>query len=580
MSELRMSGTSIAFALAGSGGSGVITAGGLLLDAAGRAGLYGIFQRLSGPQIRGGEAAALLRFADGPVSAPPDVTHVLIALDWQNVDRFAAEIPLAPGSVIVTDPAQGKVPQLLAESGADVLEIPLAALAKSIPGGRANMIAAGLVGALAGIPETVLDAIAEAGIAHKGIEAVAASRAAISAGYAQAAQLPALPRPVCAPGAGRWLMSGNQAAALGALRAGLRFVAGYPITPSTDILEWIIDPLHELGGTLIQAEDELAAINMVIGASYGGVPAMTVTSGPGFSLMSEALGLATAAEIPVLVIDVMRAGPSTGIATKTEQSDLDIALHGLHGDAPHLVLAAESVDDALFTTEWALRLAETLQTAAIVLSDQSIGQTRSIVAAPPPAAAPVERLAPTGASGPYRRYAVTNSGVSPMAAPGQPGHAWIAEGLTHTERGAPSSTAKDHLAQLDKRARKLLTHAFGPAAVTISGSGPVALIAFGSTAAAAREAADRLAAAGTPVRLIVPRLLSPLPVAEIRAALVGVTRTLVVELNHSRQFWRHLRGALDLPGGESHARPGPLPWRPQEIITLIIAAPQAANEAA
>jgi hypothetical protein len=162
----------------------------------------------------------------------------------------------------------------------------------------------------------------------------------------------------------------------------VRFVAAYPLTPATELLEWMSPALAEVGGTLVQAEDELASINMAIGGSYGGVPSLTATSGPGLSLMIEALGLAVTAEIPIVVVDVMRVGPSTGIPTKSEQGDLNIAVHGLHGDAPHLVLACNSVADCLGTTQWAVQLAEALQSPAIVLSDQFLGQARSVVDRP------------------------------------------------------------------------------------------------------------------------------------------------------------------------------------------------------
>ena len=147
----------------------------------------------------------------------------------------------------------------------------------------------------------------------------------------------------------------------------MRFVAAYPITPATELLEWLSPALSKIGGTLVQAEDELASINMAIGASYGGVPSLTATSGPGLSLMIEALGLGVVAEVPVVVVDVMRTGPSTGIATKSEQADLNIALYGLHGDARHVVVAPNSVSDCVAATEWAVGLAESLQVPAIVL---------------------------------------------------------------------------------------------------------------------------------------------------------------------------------------------------------------------
>ncbi|MCB1829525.1 MAG: 2-oxoglutarate synthase, partial [Gammaproteobacteria bacterium] len=240
------------------------------------------------------------------------------------------------------------------------------------------------------------------------------------------------------------------------IRGGVRFVAAYPITPATEMLEWLAPNLEKVGGVLLQAEDELASVNMIIGGSFGGVPSMTATSGPGLSLMMEGLGLAVTSETPVVVANVMRGGPSTGIPTKSEQSDLNIALYGFHGDAPHLVLAALNIRDCAFTTEWAVHLAEALQTVAIVLSDQFLGQARSVID-PPPAApvGPGRKLAQPAAEN-YQRYTLADAdGISPMAIPGTEGCLYTADGLEHNERGTPSSMPQDHLLQLDKRRRKL-----------------------------------------------------------------------------------------------------------------------------
>ena len=243
-------------------------------------------------------------------------------------------------------------------------------------------------------PQTRCGRLLSKRFGEAGSAAIEANLAAVDAGAAAAAGSE-LGHPLSAPTrstAKRWLISGNEAAALGAVRGGIRFAAAYPITPATDILEWLAANLARIGGVMLQAEDELASINMIIGASYGGTPALTATSGPGLSLMVEALGLATAAEIPIVVIDVMRGGPSTGIPTKAEQSDLNIAVYGVHGDAPHLVLAPQSVSDCVFTAQWSVYLAEALQAPAIVLSDQLIGQAQAAIARPADLAFIGERL--------------------------------------------------------------------------------------------------------------------------------------------------------------------------------------------
>jgi 2-oxoglutarate ferredoxin oxidoreductase subunit alpha len=337
------------------------------------------------------------------------------------------------------------------------------------------------------------------------------------------------------------------------------------------MLEWLAPALAKIGGSMVQAEDELASINMVLGASYGGVPALTATSGPGLALMIEALGLGVAAEIPAVVVDVMRTGPSTGIATKTEQADLNLALYGLHGDAPHIVVAPNSLADCAAATEWAVGLAESLQVPAIVLSDQYFGQARGVIDAPAKNGAAASRAVAQASDAPYRRYALTDSGISPMALPGAPGKAYTADGLEHNEKGTPSSQAADHLAQMDKRARKIARLDPGEHWASVEGDGEIAIVTFGSCTGPAREALERARADGVNARLVSLRLLSPAQPERIAHALQGVKRVLVVEQNHSGQFLRYLRaeGAL---GAEvrSLRRPGPLPFRPGEIHREII----------
>ncbi len=569
MNDLAIRSHSIA--VVGSGGAGVMTAGQMLLDAAARAGLYGVMSRSSGPQIRGGEAAALLRLAAAPVESHGDRFDVLLAVDWQNAHRFAAEIPIDGASLVIGDPAEGAVPGPFAGTGARIVSIPMKAIAKKIPGGRPNMVALGVLGALAGLDAAALSRAIEATL-QKGGEALAASRAAMTAGMAVIAEaglgLPKLP---VRRANGCWAISGNEAAGLGAVRGGIRFVAAYPITPATEILEWLSSALPRLGGTLVQAEDELASINMAIGASYGGVPSLTATSGPGLSLMSEAIGLAVAAEIPVVVVDVMRGGPSTGIPTKSEQGDLNIALYGLHGDAPHIVLAPNSVADCAAATQWAVYLAETLQVPALVLPDQAMGQSRVVLDRPADGGFETRRRVAAAEPQGFQRYAVTESGISPMAIPGTRGAAYTADGLEHNERGTPSSQAADHVAQLDKRARKLEQADYSRHWADVEGGGELAVVTWGSCTPPVREALARARADGVDARLVSLRLLAPAQPARLTAALAGVKRALVVEQTHSGQFYRYLRSSYDLPADTRvFHRPGPLPMRPGEIHAKIV----------
>jgi 2-oxoglutarate ferredoxin oxidoreductase subunit alpha len=572
MAQSQQTETSLSIALVGSGGAGVMTAGSLLLEAAANAGWYGLMTRSVGPQIRGGEAAALVKLSTTPTCSASDRFDILLGIDWKNADRFAGEIPLTPQSVILGDAKAGDPPQNLAASGARVHTVPLTSLAGDITGGRPNMIALGLVAALAGIDQENVVALLAKKLARKGEAAIKASTQAIAAGYKAAS---AIPSPCAAPTLeapqkGRWMINGNQAAGLGALRGGVRFVAAYPITPATEILEWMAPNLARLGGTLVQAEDELASINMAIGASYGGIPSLTATSGPGLALMMEGLGLSVGSEVPVVVVDVMRGGPSTGIPTKSEQSDLNIAIYGFHGDAPHVVVAPTSVADCLFTVQWAVHLAEALQSPAIVLSDQFLGQASAIVDPPADLTFFARRKVAEEPDETFQRYAVTADGISPMSIPGTPGGQYTADGLEHNPRGTPSSQATDHALQMDKRAHKITAFDYGDHWADIDGEGELAIITWGSLTSTVREALGRLADDDVSVRLIAMRLLSPIQQEKLAAALDGVSRVLIIEQTHGGQFHHYLQGHYDLPGDvKSFHRPGPTPLRTAEIVEFI-----------
>ena len=563
--------SSLSIAIAGSGGSGVMTAGTLLLEAAAKAGLYGLMVRTSGPQIRGGEAAALVRLARRGVTSLGDGFDLLIAIDWQNVNRFADEIALGPASVMIGDPDEGDAPEVFRAAGARYVPLPLKKMAKAIPGSWINMLALGLAGALAGLSPATLEAALRASW-KRAESALVPNLGALAAGIAAARDIDGVPRlaPAAPASGARWLLSGNEAAGCGALRGGVRFVAAYPITPATEMLEWMAPALTKVGGTLVQAEDELASVNMIIGASYGGVPSLTATAGPGLALMTEGIGLAVGAEVPIVVVDVMRGGPSTGIPAKSEQGDLSFAVGGLHGDAPRLVLAPTSIGDCLATTQWAVHLAEALQAPAIVLSDQFLGQSRAIIDRPEALDRVAQRLTAAANMPEYRRYRDTESGVSPMAIPGTPGVVYTADGLEHTEGGIPSSQARDHRRQLDKRLRKLADHDYGDYWADVEGDGDAAVVTFGSATGPVREALARVAERGVRVRLVALRLIAPAQPERLDAALAGAARVLVVEQNHGAQLYRYLRAMYDLPRPSSFHRPGPLPLRPGELAAAIL----------
>jgi 2-oxoglutarate ferredoxin oxidoreductase subunit alpha len=566
----------ISLAITGSGGAGAITAGELLLSLAGKNGCFGMMRRSFGPQIRGGEAAALVRISHVPVECMNDSFDLLLALDWRNADRFAGEISLRPDSLIIADPAAGEIPASIRELGVKIIPVPMKSLTKDIPSGRPNMIALGLLSHWLGFCSDEAGKLIDEVFGSKSADIVNGSRAAFMAGFTEPLIVEAreaTPRPE--PGepvftGARWHFNGNQGCGLGAIRGGIRFAAAYPITPASDLLEWLSPRLEQLGGSLLQAEDELASINMVIGASFGGVPAMTATSGPGFALMTEGMGLAVASETPAVVVNVMRGGPSTGIPTKAEQSDLNMALYGLHGDAPHLVLGALDHADCILTTEWSVRLAEALQTVAVVLTDQLLAQSTVLIPEPEYSLPEFGGRLLAGPDEHYRRYEITADGVSPMAIPGTADSSYVADGLEHTESGKPSTAAADHQAQLDKRSEKITSFDYGDHWADVRGEGEVAVLTWGSTTAAAREACVRLNTGGQAVKIIALRLLLPASPEKLARELEGVSRVLIVEQSHSQQFLLYLRAYYDIAAEvRTLARPGPLPITPSEIVEKI-----------
>jgi 2-oxoglutarate ferredoxin oxidoreductase subunit alpha len=346
---------------------------------------------------------------------------------------------------------------------------------------------------------------------------------------------------------GRIVLSGNQAIALGALVAGCRRYAGYPITPATDIMEFLADELPKVGGAVVQAEDEIAAIGMVVGASYAGQKSMTATSGPGISLMTEMLGLASMAEIPSVVIDCQRAGPSTGMPTRHEQGDLNIAVYGAHGEVQRVVLAPTSVMDCFWTTIDAFNLSEEFQLPAIVLQDTVLAvRTESI---PRPDVSRVKlaerRTFTYREDGPehYLRYQITPDGVSQMAIPGTPGGAYVATGLEHTQAANTSSDARNHSAMTEKRMRKLegVLAKAPPAHEYGDPSADIGFLTWGSTLGAVAEAIDRLAERGIKAHALAPRLVWPLATHQIDPFLKGKRRVIVPEVNYTGQFAQLLK---------------------------------------
>ncbi len=334
----------------------------------------------------------------------------------------------------------------------------------------------------------------------------------------------------------RLLVQGNEACARGALAAGCSFFAGYPISPSSEIAELLARELPGRGGVFIQMEDEIASMGAVLGGSLGGRRAMTATSGPGFTLMQEHLGFASLAEIPCVVIDVMRGGPSTGLPTSPSQGDVMQARWGSHGDRATIALAPGSVQEVYTLTIEAFRLAETLRTPVAVLYDEVIGHMREGVRLAPPTAAQLGRR--TGPSGPPSPsslpYQPNPAGVAMMPDFGR-GYRFHVTGLMHDERGYPMSDHAKVAALLERLEHKVAAAVDAvPCERYRLEDAEVVLVAYGIVARTAKAAVDVLRDRGVRAGLLRTRLLWPLPAASVADALAGASMVVVAEMNRGQ----------------------------------------------
>jgi 2-oxoglutarate ferredoxin oxidoreductase subunit alpha len=539
----------VTFSIVGSGGDGAVVAGDLAAMACAAQGLNVIKTEAYGPQIRGGESSSTVRIAAAKLAAQGDAIDALIVFRFADFARFRSEMTLSEGCIVLHEP-DDPPPQELAAFRC--VPTPFAQLAKDAgaPGAK-NIAALGIIAAMFGLPVESIRTAVRKRFKKRDATIIDANLRALDHGIAWSAALAARRTRFDAMQATtpHLLMSGNEATAFGALHAGCSFFAGYPITPSTEILQLLAEWLPKIGGTCLQTEDELAAIGAVVGASFAGAKAMTATSGPGLSLMSEMLGLSSIAEIPSVVVNVQRGGPSTGIPTKSEQSDLFHALYGGHGDMPRVVLGCCDVEDAFHTTVDAFNIAEEFQVPVILLSDQAIAQRREPIDASSLVHDVVPRRIAADPDDSYQRYAMTDDGVSPMTVPGIVGGMFQTNGLEHDELGRPSSMFVMHEQMNAKRHRKLdaiarkypLFRRFGAVKPELG------ILCWGSSEGPVREAVQRMNDAGARVAAFVPRALSPLPASELQAFVDSCDSILIVELSFEGQFHRYLRSLVDLP---------------------------------
>tara|TARA_B100000029_G_scaffold198492_2_gene196775 strand:+ start:7004 stop:8740 length:1737 start_codon:yes stop_codon:yes gene_type:complete len=538
--------------IAGENGEGVLTVGDVLAEALARSGLYIYTFKNLPAEIKGGASMTQVRVQDTPVRSPGDALDILMVWNQENYDIHVGEVK--PSGVVIFDPDECKPDENL-----EVLQIavPLQDITKTIikTMKSKNVLAFGVLTACLGIPcESAEQMVAESRWGRRK-EFLESNINALKQAYIYVAEndidLGLRVKATREVGDSQLIMTGNEALCMGALAAGCRYYAGYPITPASDVMETLAKAMPKVGGVLMQTEDEIAAITAVIGASFTGAKVMTATAGPGLSLMVEALGLATMEEIPIVVVDVQRGGPSTGMPTKTEQSDLNLAIYGAHGEAPRIVIAATNTEDCFYTAVKAFNLAEKYQTPVILLSDQHLSQRAQVMARPDLKQIEiVDRKYPDSndvtAAQQFNRYEMTEDHISPMPVPGRHRQYYVATGLEHDEHAHIDYSPEAHIRMTEKRSLKIESAVNEPGFVQRYGAedAQLGLIGWGSSEGPILEALDRTRAKGYKVAALIFKMIYPLPEKEARNFIDTIPMVSVVELNASGQFANYLRGRL------------------------------------
>jgi len=556
-----------AVGIGGENGQGIASTGDILARIFARRGLhlnaYNAYQSI----IRGGHTFLTIRASDGPVRSIGDKIDVFIPLNQDTMNRHLRL--LKAGACVLFD--QEKVKPGEAAAGVQLCPIPMKDLTK---GNKlaANTAALGATLQMLGIESEPLEAVVTRQFKKKGDAVVAENVAIARAGYDYASRnftsfpwkTPKLAKPL-------GVVTGNQATAMGGAAAGVKFYAAYPMSPSTGVLMWMAAHARQLEIMVRQVEDEIGVMNMVIGAAHAGCRAMCATSGGGFALMTEAVGMAGMIETPIVCVDVQRGGPATGIPTKTEQGDLWQVLGAGQGDYPRIIVAPSNQLDLFKTIPELFNLVDKYQCPGLVLADLLISEgTSSIDPADLDFKVRIERgelLLPNGhgqtlnpASGyndnAYWRFKNTASGISPRAVPGVPGHVFVAATDEHDEDGTLISDefTNPHKRRMmvEKRARKMqpALNDIAPPKLVGPENAAVTLVGWGSTQGVIREAVEKLAAEeGLVANQLHVKWIVPFHAAEVSRILARSQKVVIVENNFSGQFARYLRSET---GFEAH----------------------------
>ena len=528
------------FMIGGEAGQGVQSAGLILSKTMARGGYHVFADQDYESRIRGGHNFFRIRVSDSEIGAISEPVNILLALNQESIELHKNE--LAERGVIIFDSERVKD----TPGDGSFLPIPMDRLAEEKAGNKimGNTVALGACLGLTGYDLKLLDSVLRDHFGDKKVSE--ANIKAAQAGYEYAQEnfkkdsvIKLKPRSQKK----RLLLNGHEALALGAIAAGCKFMSSYPMTPATPILEYMASKAKDMNLVVVQPEDEIAAINMAVGAAYAGARAMTATSGSGFCLMVEGLGLAGLTETPVVVVDAQRPGPAVGLPTRTEQGDLQFVLSAHHGDVPRVVLAPATVEDAFWLTVKAFNLAERYQLPVLILTDHYLATAFATVDGFDLSRVSIDRGELfSGKPEEYKRHAVTESGISPRAFPGLSKALVVTDSDEHDEVGHLTESAQIRTEQVAKRLRKMagLRNDISPPELYGPKKAELTLIGWGSTYGALREVVSILSKE-IKLNLLHFRELWPFPAESVDKILAGTEQVCIVENNATGQLARLIR---------------------------------------
>lgn len=535
--------------MGGQQGEGIESCGEIMATILAKEGYSLYSQRLFASRIKGGHTTFALRIALEPIMTVGEQIDFLVALDQETVDKHGTEV--RDGGYIICD---SKVePDFSAYEGHNVtcLAVPITETAmKQGSLMMRNIVALGMSVALLGFDKAPFKTAIEVRFAKKSQDVIDKNLQAFEEGHdfivskRGDAEIDTLPIPEKKD---QMFLLGNEAIALGAIAAGSRFMASYPITPASEVMEYMIKKMDKIGATVVQTEDEIAACMTAMGGVYAGVRGFTCTSGPGLSLMAESLSMASMAELPMVVIDVQRSGPSTGMATKVETSDINAACHNAHGDYANIVIAPTSIEECFYEIQHAFNLAEEFQCPVIFMPDLQQGLNKQSVPTFDMNRVPIKRgklmkeedLPELERPHYFKRFELVEDGISPRTIPGTKNGLFLSTGLEHNEEGKPAEAPSMHVSQTDKRLRKLK----GVAAVydpflnnAKHDECDVLVIGITSSRGAIEEAAAELEAEGVKVNHLQLRLIKPFPTEQLLPFFEKAKKVVICEQNATEQL--------------------------------------------